>query len=211
MKNKLQYYAIAAAVLIIGILTAVFPHFSFILSFVYGTVGLLSGCVMWLLYRILIRTKSGELLVGAAVVAQVAGIFMLINRWWGFMRTNLLTLAVLGALGFVVILLSFAFGDLKWKDASKRTLAAGCGLILAGIVGALTYIEASFAVLCAVAAGIMVWIPLESLVRKKRAEKEAHIVTVSEKDIEIIDDEPSDDKKTEAVEDEQPDDEKKNQ
>ena len=42
--------------------------------------------------------------------------------------------------------------------------------------------------LCAAAAAIMVWIPVEEVVRKKRYEKEAHIVTVPESKIEIIPD-----------------------
>ncbi|MDE7394716.1 MAG: hypothetical protein K2M95_01185 [Clostridiales bacterium] len=188
MKNKIQYFCIAAAILAVGILVAVFPYFSWILSFSYGIIGLLSGCVMWLLYRILIRSKTGEMLIGAAVVSELAGVFLLINRWFHFMRNNLLVLAVLGSLGLVALLASFALNETKMRQAAKRIFAAACGLIVAGIVGAFTYIEASFTALCAAAACIMLWIPIESYVHKKRAEKAAHIVTVPERDIEVIDD-----------------------
>ena len=189
MKNKVQYYTIAVVLALAGVLVIVFPHFSSALSFLYGSVGLLSGCILWLLYRLMIRTKTGELLVGAAVIAQLAGIFLLLNRWFGFMRDNLLVLAVLGTLGLVLVFASFALKEIKMRQAAKRTLASACGLIVAGIVGAFTIIEASFAVLCAVAAGIMIWIPVEEVVRKKRAEKAAHIVTVPESKIEIIEEE----------------------
>lgn len=186
--KKIQYYCIAAAVLTVGILVSVFPYFSRILSFSYGCIGLLSGCVMWLLYRILLHTKSGEMLIGAAVVSELAGIFLLINRRFHFMRDNLLVLAVLGALGLVTLLAAFAFYEIKMRQAAKRIFMAACGLIVAGIVGAFTNIEASFTTLCVAAAGIMVWIPIEGYIRKRRAEKAAHIVTVPEKDIEVIDD-----------------------
>lgn len=188
MREKLQYYTLAVVLVLVGVLVRLFPHFSFLLSFLYGCVGLFSGGIFWLLYRILIRTKGGELLVGAAVISQLAGIFLLLNRWLHFMRNNLLVLAVLGTLGIVVMLASYTLREIKMPRAAKRTFVAACGLIASGIVGAFARIETSFLALCIAAAGIMVWIPIEQVVRKKRAEKAAHIVTVPERDIEIIDD-----------------------
>lgn len=189
MVKKMQYYAIATVLVLVGILVLVFPHFASALSFLYGSVGLLSGCILWLVYRLMIRTKTGELLVGAAVLAQLAGIFLLLNRWFHFMRSNLLVLLVLGMLGFVLILAALALKEIKMRQAAKRTFMAAGGLILAGIVGAFTRIEASFTTLCVAAAAIFVWIPVEEIVRKKRAEKAAHIVTVPASKIEIIDQE----------------------
>ena len=188
MISKLKYYTIAVILVITGILVSVFPHFSSAISFLYGCVGFLSGGILWLLYRLMIRTKTGELLVGAAVIAQLAGVFLLLNRWFKFMRNNLLVLAVLGTLGLVVIFAGIALHEIKMFRAAKRTFAAAGGLLAASIVGAFTIIEASFTVLCVAAAGIMLWIPIEEVVRKKRAEKAAHIVTVPESKIEIIPD-----------------------
>ena len=193
MVKKIQYYAIAAVLVLVGVFVTVFPYFSSALSFLYGSVGLLSGGILWLVYRMTVRTKTGELLVGAAVIAQLAGVFLLLNRWFKFMKNNFLVLAVLGTLGLVLIFAAFALKEVQMKKAFKRTLAAAGGLILAGIVGAFTIIEASFTVLCVVAAGIMVWIPVEEIVAKKRAEKAAGIVTIPESQIEIIPD--SDEKK----------------
>lgn len=203
MKQKILYIASGVVILVAGILAPILRHMAFALSFAYGILGLMSGGVMWLLYRTLFRSKSGELLVGMAVISMLAGAFMLVNMWLGFMRPNIMVLAVLGALGVVTVFAAFAMEEIIKKTA-RFLFFAGGGFIAAGIVGLLTNIELSFTVLCLTAVTLMVWLPLalykfnkrmqEGLFGEppqkdeKKEKKNKKVVTVKEKDITVIDD-----------------------
>ncbi len=206
MKQKILYIALIAVILAAGIVAPILRHLSYALSFAYGILGLMSGGVMWLLYRTIFRTKAGELLVGTAVISVLAGAFMLVNMWLKFMRPNIMVMAVLGSLGVVTIFAAFAAEELI-KKTSRFLFFAGGGTILAGVVGLLTTIELSFTVLCVTAVALMVWIPIALYKFNKRMEegifdvpkqkkeerekKDKKIVVVKEKDVEIIDDAPA--------------------
>lgn len=178
---------IAAAVLAVGLAVGILGRGDFVLSFVYGTAALLSGGVLWLVYRLLFRNKQGEILIGVSVIAALGGAFLLINRWFRIFNQNVLCFLTLAACGVIVLLVAFLLKDVKSRNSLKFFAISG-GVFLAALAS-LVKITLSFTALCLTAAAILVWFPIEQILLKRKAEKEAGIITVKEKDIEIIDDE----------------------
>lgn len=193
MNKTTQRILTVAAILAIGILTVIFPIFSGAIATAVGVLGVLFAVIMGTLARTVLRTRRMTALAVISFAAAAVGMLLLLNRLWRFADMRILVLAELVPMGILVLTLG-----LHCKERAVSfwlyVVIAGGGAIVAGI-SALWRVEAAFLTGC-VTASVILLLPV--VLKRIAAGKDARgnkIVVVKEKDIEVIDDEPIENRK----------------
>ena len=176
----------AVILLVLGAIAPFFGVFENIVCEITGIAGILYALALWTLYRTMLRTRQTLALAVAAVVSGAAGLLLLFNRFWRFVDPRYLVLAVPVACGLVTIGLGLQLrerGNALWKNVT----AAGGGVVAAGLLS-LWRITVSLTAGCVTAAVLLLRPAVTAAVRKQREkrEKNRNVITVREKDIEVI-------------------------
>ena len=163
------------------------PIFSRVICISVGIVGVLFSLVMYLAYRLFLNRNKAIIFAVVSAVAGMAGIVLLVNDILGFWEPKYFVLLDLVMMGGVTVAFS-AFLRKTNVGFWVSVLIAGIGGIVAGVL-ALASVQASLLTGCVTASVILIY-PLCVAAHKARYNaKGIKIVTVKEKDIEVIDDE----------------------
>ncbi|MDE6397686.1 MAG: hypothetical protein K2L51_00025 [Clostridiales bacterium] len=177
---------VAVILLVLGVIAPFFGVFANIVCEIIGIAGILYAMALWTLYRTMFRTRQTLALAIAAVVSGAAGLLLLFNRFWGFVDSRYLVLAVLTAFGSVTVGLGLQLRE-RQSALWKNVTAAGAGIVAAGLLS-LWRITVSFTAGCVTAAVLLLKPAVTAAVRrqKEKREKNKNVITVREKDIEVI-------------------------
>lgn len=180
-------FLIAAAAVVAAV-----PVKLYFVEAIVGIVGILYAVAMWSIYRTSFRTPQTLALAIAAVIVGASGIMLLLNRLFGFADVRYTLAAESVALGIITIALGL---QLKEKSIFfwLYVVIAGVGAIASGLISlirARLFISGAF-----VTAAVILLYPVIYNAITNRNKKDKNIVTVREKDIEII---PPDDENGET-------------
>ena len=184
MNGNARKILISAITVAAGILAVIFPYFNAPIAIAVGFMSIVYAMVMGTVYRASDRSGRAAALAVAAAVSAVAGVLLFINRFIKFML-----FAALVSGGLVTVGLALRLRDRRFK-IWLSVFIAGVGSAVAGIA-ALFMAEAALLAGCVTAAVIILRPVIAAKLAAGRDERGNKIVTVKDKDIEIIEDENS--------------------
>lgn len=189
MNGNARKILISAITVAAGILAVIFPYFNAPIAIAVGLMSIVYAMVMGTVYRASDRSGRAAALAVAAAVSAVAGVLLFINRFIKFMPQGILLFAALVSGGLVTVGLALRLRDRRFK-IWLSVFIAGVGSAVAGIA-ALFMAEAALLAGCVTAAVIILRPVIAAKLAAGRDERGNKIVTVKDKDIEIIEDENS--------------------